>query len=219
MSRIKHETIEEKKVISHKDMHGIVLDFGPTQFFQAEPCGPKCLQRKVAADQRKKAAKVAADQKKAAADKRKKAAKAAADKRKKAAKAAKDQKKAAKVAAAAKKKKDHEEEIHTAGVFVKKNKEYLKLLSRLNELKCKYSIKMPPSTDQDDAAKKLSSLSSDLKKIEAEIIKIKKFIDTENTTKILTLKDKKTNKETNYVNKGLNQALSMKIAAFVKLTT
>ena len=33
MSRIKHETIEEKKVISHKDMHGIVLDFGPTQFF------------------------------------------------------------------------------------------------------------------------------------------------------------------------------------------
>jgi len=33
MSQIKHETIEEKKVISHKDMHGIVLDFGPTQFF------------------------------------------------------------------------------------------------------------------------------------------------------------------------------------------
>ena len=37
MSRIKHETIEEKKVISHKDMHGIVLDFGPTHFFPAEP--------------------------------------------------------------------------------------------------------------------------------------------------------------------------------------
>ncbi len=41
MSRIKRETIEEQGVISHKDMHGIVLDFGPTQFFSAEARGKK----------------------------------------------------------------------------------------------------------------------------------------------------------------------------------
>ncbi len=41
MSRIKHETIEEQGVISHKDMHGIVLDFGPTHFFPTEGRGKK----------------------------------------------------------------------------------------------------------------------------------------------------------------------------------
>lgn len=38
MSRIKHNNIEIK-VVSHKDIHDIVLDFGPTQFFQTEGKG------------------------------------------------------------------------------------------------------------------------------------------------------------------------------------